>query len=73
MDLRDRITTEPGKCGGAPCIRGMQIRVVDILDLLSKGLSIPEILEKLPDLEAEDIEAAIRYTQDRIDYLMMDD
>lgn len=71
MDLRERITTEPGKCGGRPCIRGMRIRVVDILDLLSNGLSIPEILEELPDLHAEDIHAAIQYARERIDHPVM--
>jgi uncharacterized protein (DUF433 family) len=49
-DILKRITSEPGKCGGKPCIRGMRIRVVDVLDLLSNGLSYREILEELPDL-----------------------
>ena len=64
----ERITVEPGKCGGRPCIRGMRIRVVDVLDLLAAGLGVPEILEELPDLEAEDIAAAIQYARARIDH-----
>lgn len=63
-----RITVNPKQCGGRPCIRGMRIRVVDVLDLLSNGLSIPQILEELPDLEEEDVFAAIRYARERIDH-----
>ncbi len=65
---RDRITTNPEQCGGRPCIRGMRIRVVDVLDLLAAGLSRSEILEELPDLEAEDVEAAILYARHRLDH-----
>lgn len=67
-DWRGRITTDPGLCGGRPCIRGMRIRVIDILDLLASGLSREQILEELPDLEAEDIEAALRYARTRLDH-----
>lgn len=59
--LTDRITIDPGQCGGRPCIRGMRIRVVDILDLFAAGLSADQVLEELPDLEMEDIKAALRY------------
>lgn len=65
---RDRITTNPEQCGGRPCIRGMRIRVIDVLDLLAAGLSREEVLDELPDLKAEDIEAAIRYASSRIDH-----
>jgi uncharacterized protein (DUF433 family) len=65
---RGRITTNPEQCGGRPCIRGMRIRVVDVLDLLAAGLSRREILEELPDLEAEDVEAAILYARSRLDH-----
>lgn len=67
-DWRKRITVDPDQCGGKPCIRGMRIRVVDILDLLLAGLDHQQILEELPDLEAEDIEAALRYARGRIDH-----
>lgn len=60
-DLMKRITVEPGKCGGRPCIRGMRIRVQDVLELLSAGASHAEILEDYPYLEEEDIQAALAY------------
>jgi len=64
----DRITVDPEKCGGRPCIRGMRIRVIDILDLLSAGLTRDEILKDLPDLEDGDIEAAIKYARYALDH-----
>lgn len=67
-DWRKRITFNPGQCGGRPCLRGMRIRVTDVLDLLAVGLSAEKILEELPDLEAGDIEASVRYARSRIDH-----
>ena len=72
LDWRHRITTNPDQCGGRPCIRGMRIRVLDVLDLLAAGLSHREILEELPDLEPEDIEAAILYARNRLDHPVVD-
>ena len=60
-DLLRRITMEPGKCGGRPCIRGMRIRVQDILDMLAAGTSEEEILHDYPYLERDDIRAAMAY------------
>ena len=60
-----RITLEPGKCGGKPCIRGMRIRVSDVLELLANGASIEEILADYPCLERDDILAAIAYAADK--------
>ena len=57
MNLLDRITINPNICGGQPCIRGMRIRLSDVLDLLANGLTPQEIVEELPDLELEDIRA----------------
>lgn len=68
MNWRERITIDPNQCGGRPCIRGMRIRVIDVLDLLAAGLSHEQILEELPDLEEEDIEASLRYASRRIDH-----
>ena len=68
MSLTDRITSEPGKFGGRPCIRGLRIRVVDVLDLLAAGLTHAEILSELPDLELEDIKAAIAFAAKRVDH-----
>lgn len=56
-----RITHNPAQCGGKPCIRGMRIRVSDVLDLYAAGLSSEQILAELPDLEAEDLPAALTY------------
>jgi|TARA_B110000908_G_C10006310_1_gene336465 uncharacterized protein (DUF433 family) len=66
--MNDRITTNPKQCGGRPCIRGMRIRVTDILDLLAAGLDFEKILVELPDLEREDIVAAITYVSQGIDH-----
>jgi len=59
--LMERITVDTRTCGGRPCIRGMRIRVTDILDLLAAGLSTQQVLEELPDLEQADIEAALKF------------
>ena len=58
MDL-SRITHNPEQCGGKPCIRGMRIRVRDILELYAAGMSSQEILADYPDLEPEDLRAAL--------------
>ena len=63
-----RITINPKQRGGRPCIRGMRIRVTDILDLLAAGLSFDQILDEMPDLEREDIAAAITYAKQGIDH-----
>ncbi len=69
MAIEDnRITTNSGQCGGRPCIRGMRIRVTDILDLLASGLDFDQILDEMPDLEREDIVAAITYASKGIDH-----
>ncbi len=57
-NLMDRITINPDQFGGRPCIRGMRIRVVDVLYLFAAGLNAHQVLEELPDLEMEDIKAA---------------
>jgi len=62
-ELLNRITIEPGKCGGKPCIRGYRIRVRDVLDLLSTGASYEEILQDYDFLGKEDILAAIAYAR----------
>ena len=71
MKLLERIAVEPGKCGGRPCIRGMRMRVTDILDLLSHGASHEEILTDYPYLEAEDIFAAIAYASRLTDHVVI--
>lgn len=63
-----RITIEPGKMGGRPCIRGLRIRVADILDMLAHGASRADILESYPDLEDADISAALAYARRAVDH-----
>lgn len=66
-DLIKRITINPEQCGGRPCIRGMRIRVIDVLDLLSTGVTTEEVLEELPDLEKEDVLASLQYAATQLD------
>jgi uncharacterized protein (DUF433 family) len=67
-DIRDpRITYNPDQCGGRPCIRGMRIRVSDILEMLANGVTEANILADFPDLEAEDIKASLRLAAARVD------
>ena len=61
MTLLERITINPNVCGGRPCVRGMRIRITDVLDLLTNGLTPEQIIEELPDLEIEDVRACIAY------------
>ena len=67
-NLIERITIDPEQCGGRPCIRGMRIRVIDILDLFASSLSAEQILEELPDLEMDDLKAALQYASHRLDH-----
>ena len=67
-ELMERITVDPEQCGGRPCIRGMRIRVSDVLDLLANGLSPGDIIEELPDLELEDIRASLRFASRRLNH-----
>lgn len=69
--LIDRIAIEPGKCGGRPCIRGMRIRVTDILGLLSAGATHREILEDYPMLEEDDILVALDYAAAQTDHAIL--
>ena len=64
----DRITFDPRQCSGRPCIRGMRIRVKDVLDLLAAGISQAEILEDFPYLEPADILACLDYAATQADH-----
>ena len=66
-----RITIDDAQCGGRPCIRGMRIRVTDILELLSAGASIEEILEDYPGLEREDVLASVEYAARQTDHAVL--
>ena len=66
--LLDRITFNPKQCGGRPCVRGMRIRVSDVLDLFASGLDAATILEEMPDLEPDDLKACLTFARRRIDH-----
>jgi uncharacterized protein (DUF433 family) len=70
-DLLSRITIEPGKCGGRPCIRGKRMRVTDVLELLGAGASHEEILRDYPFLEPDDILAVLRYAAQQTDHVVL--
>ena len=69
--ITDRITVNPEQCGGRPCIRGMRIRVIDILDLLANGLSVDDVLGEFPKLEREDVLAALKYARDQVNHVVL--
>ena len=61
-NLSERITVNPEQCGGCPCVRGMRIRVTDVIELFAAGLIAEQILKELPDLEPEDLQACLMMT-----------
>jgi uncharacterized protein (DUF433 family) len=65
MNYRDILTMEPGKRGGKPCIRGLRITVYDVLEYLASGMTPEEILEDFPELNRDDISAALSFAADR--------
>ena len=67
----ERITSNPEICGGKPCIRGLRIRVSDVLELLASGLRPEQIVEELPDLETEDIFAVLRYASEQVNHVVL--
>jgi uncharacterized protein (DUF433 family) len=69
MELLDRITIEPGKRGGRPCVRGIRITVTDVLELLAHDMTHAEVLKQLPDLEPDDIRACLAFAARYMDHL----
>jgi uncharacterized protein (DUF433 family) len=69
MDYRQRITIEPGKRGGKPCIRGMRITVYDVLAWLASGMTEEQIVEDYPELSKDDIRACLAFAADREHHL----
>lgn len=65
MGYEGRITIEPGKRGGKPCVRGLRITVYDVLEYLASGMTAEEILADFPDLEPDDIRACLSFAADR--------
>lgn len=66
--ISERITINLKQCGGRPCVRGMRIRVTDVLDLFAAGLTAEQILEEMPDLEAEDLQACLQYASRKLNH-----
>ncbi len=71
VSLMDRITFDPEQCGGRPCIRGMRIRVQDVLEMLAGGATEAEILRDFPDLEAGDIRASLQYAAEAVGHAVV--
>jgi uncharacterized protein (DUF433 family) len=71
LERLQRITVEADRCGGRPCIRGLRIRVTDVLELLGAGASYEEILKDYPFLEREDILAALDYAAHQTDHVVL--
>ena len=67
-NIFERITINPEQCGGRPCVRGMRIRVTDVLELFAAGLSAEQILKELPDLEPEDLSACLSFAARKLDH-----
>lgn len=67
-ELLQRITQRPGQCGGKPCIRGMRIRVSDVLEMLAAGVAQSEILKDFPYLEPDDIRACLLFAARRVSH-----
>ncbi|MHA7838026.1 MAG: DUF433 domain-containing protein [bacterium] len=65
MDYRERITIDPERRGGKPCIRDLRITVYDVLEYLASGMSESEIIEDFPDLTVDDIRACLAFAADR--------
>ena len=68
MSQLHRITFNPKQCGGKPCIRGMRIRVKDVLDMLAGGATEAQILADFPDLEPGDIRASLEYAAQSVNH-----
>ena len=70
-ELLKRITSEPDKCGGRPCVRGLRIRVSDVLELLAAHMSREEILPEHPDLEDSDLSACLIFASRELDHAVL--
>jgi len=67
-NLAKRTTVDFEQCGGRPCIRGMRVRVTDVLDLLAVGLTPEQVISELPYVELDDVRACIRFANQRLDH-----
>lgn len=71
MSLLDRITVRPDQCGGRPCVRGLRVRVSDVLGMMAGGATPSEILEDFPYLEVEDIQAVLAWAAAQSDHAII--
>ncbi|RKZ38966.1 MAG: hypothetical protein DRQ49_12850 [Gammaproteobacteria bacterium] len=71
LNLLNRITINSQQCGGRPCVRGMRIRVSDVLNLLANNLTVEQILDEMPDIEAEDIFACLQFAAMKFNHPMV--
>lgn len=71
MSTQSRITSDPNQCGGRPCIRGLRIRVQDVLEMMAEGATRQDILEDFPYLEDADITAALLYAARQSDHMVI--
>ncbi len=67
-ELLSRITSDPEVCGGKPIIRGLRVRVADILDMLASGMTTADIIREYPYLEADDVPAALAFAARAVDH-----
>ena len=70
-NIAERLTVNPSQCGGRACIRGMRIRVSDVLDLMANGFTPEQVLAELPDLELADIQACLKFASGRVNHSMV--
>ena len=68
MEQVARITVDPNMCSGRPCIRGLRVRVKDVLEMMASGMTKEDILNDFPYLEAEDISASLEYAAKQVDH-----
>jgi uncharacterized protein (DUF433 family) len=73
MEQVTRITVDPNMCGGRPCIRGLRVRVKDVLEMMASGMTKEDILNDFPYLEAEDITASLEYAAKQVDHPILQD
>ena len=69
--ISERITVNPKQCSGRPCVRGMRIRVTDVLDLYAAGLDSAQIIEEMPDLELENLQACLQYASRKLNHAVL--
>lgn len=70
-EVLKRITVDPEQCAGRPCLRGMRVRVIDVLDLLAAGLTPAQVVAELPILQLDDVKASLLYASRRLNHPLL--